>query len=292
MTSTDRIAQPWGTRTPYGPGADWPVRVDTYLQEGTTAADVDRWVQTASILHSNGDAMDIAVRDERIVAVRDRVEDRVNHGRLGPSAATGIDKRNIRRRQGEKPEQLVATDLREPTQALQLLLREHPDDASQLRGERGGTVARVRAGEALGDLIDDLPFDDLLEQPAHLGVPDGGADHDPQWPPVLGIVPGLRQGAEHPFGQGGGVAGQRAEQDRGWIRGQRECGPEQAFLRAEEVADQRGVHPGVRGDGAHRHGLVALREEPATRDVEDLGPRLRPPRPPSPGRTVRFIHHA
>ncbi len=34
MTSTDRIAQPWGTRTPYGPGADWPVRVDTYLQEG------------------------------------------------------------------------------------------------------------------------------------------------------------------------------------------------------------------------------------------------------------------
>ena len=125
MTSTDRIAQPWGTRTPYGPGADWPVRVDTYLQEGTTAADVDRWVQTASILHSNGDAMDIAVRDERIVAVRDRVEDRVNHGRLGPSAATGIDKRNIRRRQGEKPEQLIATDLREPAQPLQLLLREH-----------------------------------------------------------------------------------------------------------------------------------------------------------------------
>jgi len=89
MTSTDRIAQPWGTRTPYGPGADWPVRVDTYLQEGTTAADVDRWVQTASILHSNGDAMDIAVRDERIVGVRGRAEDRVNHGRLGPKDLFG-----------------------------------------------------------------------------------------------------------------------------------------------------------------------------------------------------------
>jgi len=57
------------------------VRVDTYLQEGITAEQVDRWVQTASILHSNGDGMDIAVRDERIVGVRGRAGDRVNHGR-------------------------------------------------------------------------------------------------------------------------------------------------------------------------------------------------------------------
>src|SRR5690606_22536314 len=56
----DRIAEPWGTRTPYGPGRPWPARVDTHLAEGTTEADVQHWVQTASILHSNGDALDIA----------------------------------------------------------------------------------------------------------------------------------------------------------------------------------------------------------------------------------------
>jgi anaerobic selenocysteine-containing dehydrogenase len=54
------------------------------LAEGTTEADVERWVPTASLLHSNGDAMDIAVRDGRIVGVRGRENDRVNRGRLGP----------------------------------------------------------------------------------------------------------------------------------------------------------------------------------------------------------------
>lgn len=83
MASKDRIAEPWGTRSPYGPGEDWPVRVDRYLAEGLGPDDVDRWVQTASILHSNGDAMDIAVKDNRIVGVRGRAVDRVNHGRLG-----------------------------------------------------------------------------------------------------------------------------------------------------------------------------------------------------------------
>jgi hypothetical protein len=29
MGSIDRIAEPWGTRMPYGPGEHWPVRVDT-----------------------------------------------------------------------------------------------------------------------------------------------------------------------------------------------------------------------------------------------------------------------
>jgi hypothetical protein len=57
----DRIAQPWGTRTPYGAGETWPTRVDSYLTDGVSAEQVDRWVQTASVLHSNGDAMDIAV---------------------------------------------------------------------------------------------------------------------------------------------------------------------------------------------------------------------------------------
>ncbi|MEU7812691.1 hypothetical protein [Pseudonocardia sp. NPDC049154] len=32
--SADRIAHPWGARTPYGKGAPWPVRVDPQLAEG------------------------------------------------------------------------------------------------------------------------------------------------------------------------------------------------------------------------------------------------------------------
>ena len=46
-------------------------------------------MQTASVLHSNGDAMDIAVKDGRIVGVRGRAVDRVNHGRLGPKDLFG-----------------------------------------------------------------------------------------------------------------------------------------------------------------------------------------------------------
>jgi len=85
----DRIADPWGPRTPYGRGAPWPVRIDSVLEPGVDEADVERWVQTASILHSNGDAYDIAVRDGRIVGVRGRAGDRINHGRLGPKDLFG-----------------------------------------------------------------------------------------------------------------------------------------------------------------------------------------------------------
>lgn len=89
MTVRDRIAEPWGARTPYGPGTRWPVRVDTFLEDGVAAEDVERWVPSASVLHSNGDAMDIAVRGGRIVGVRGRASDRVNHGRLGPKDLFG-----------------------------------------------------------------------------------------------------------------------------------------------------------------------------------------------------------
>ncbi|TDC38497.1 nitrate reductase [Micromonospora sp. 15K316] len=85
----DRIADPWGPRTPYGAGQDWPVRVDTFLDGDLRAEDVDRWVQSASILHSNGDALDIAVKDGRIVGVRGRAVDRVNRGRLDPKDLYG-----------------------------------------------------------------------------------------------------------------------------------------------------------------------------------------------------------
>src|SRR3954452_9692198 len=79
---TDRIAEPWGARTPYGRGERWPERVDSYLVDGVTPESVDHWVQSAAVLHSNGDGLDIAVTDGRMVGVRGRAIDRVNHGRL------------------------------------------------------------------------------------------------------------------------------------------------------------------------------------------------------------------
>ncbi|MFI7612183.1 molybdopterin oxidoreductase family protein [Nonomuraea terrae] len=89
MPQIDRIAEPWGTRTPYGPGETWPVRVDSFLEPGLAEHDVDRWVPSATILHSNGDALDIAVKDGRIAGVRGRAGDRVNRGRLGPKDLYG-----------------------------------------------------------------------------------------------------------------------------------------------------------------------------------------------------------
>ncbi len=114
MVKVDRIAEPWGSRTPYGPGETWPTRVDSYLADGLSEDDVDRWVQSATILHSNGDGLDIAVKDERIVGVRGRAVDRVNHGRLGPKDLFGWQANNspdrltkpLIRRDGE----LVETD--------------------------------------------------------------------------------------------------------------------------------------------------------------------------------------
>src|SRR5215203_810968 len=91
---TDRIANLWGKRTPFGPSEEWPVRVDQTLEEAVSEYDVDRWVQTASILHSNGDALDIAVKDERIVGVRGRGVDRVNKGRVDPKDLFGWQANN------------------------------------------------------------------------------------------------------------------------------------------------------------------------------------------------------
>ncbi|MFC8192129.1 hypothetical protein ACFUMH_10760 [Cellulomonas sp. NPDC057328] len=47
MPEVDRIAEPWGTRTPYAEGTPWPRRVDMHLAEGVAPEDVDRRVQTA-----------------------------------------------------------------------------------------------------------------------------------------------------------------------------------------------------------------------------------------------------
>jgi ferredoxin-nitrate reductase len=110
----DRIRDPWGERSPYGPGDEWPARRDLQLAEGVAEEEVERWVRAASLLHSNGDAMDIAVKDARIVGVRGRVDDRVNRGRLDPKDLFGWQANNspdrltrpLIRRDGE----LVETD--------------------------------------------------------------------------------------------------------------------------------------------------------------------------------------
>ncbi len=81
---TDRIANPWGERTPFGPGEQWPVRVDQFLEQDVSEDEVDSWAQTASLHHANGDAMDLAVKAGRFVGVRGRAVDRVNRGRLDP----------------------------------------------------------------------------------------------------------------------------------------------------------------------------------------------------------------
>src|SRR3954470_18384921 len=94
MTRRDRIADIWGERTPHGADDAWPVRVDMSLEDGLTETDVERWVQSACVLCSNGCACDIAVKDRRIVGVRGRAIDRVNRGRLGPKGLHGWQANN------------------------------------------------------------------------------------------------------------------------------------------------------------------------------------------------------
>ncbi|HEX9959091.1 MAG TPA: nitrate reductase, partial [Fibrella sp.] len=78
----DSITDIWGELTPhYG---EWPVRVDSRIEE-----EPDHWVQSACVLCSNGCGMDIGVKDGRIVGVRGRAVDPVNHGRLGPKGLHG-----------------------------------------------------------------------------------------------------------------------------------------------------------------------------------------------------------
>ncbi|EYD77711.1 Assimilatory nitrate reductase large subunit [Rubellimicrobium mesophilum DSM 19309] len=80
----DSVADIWGPRTPHGPEAEWPVRVDEQIDEPP-----ERWVQAGCVLCSNGCGLDIGVKDNRIVGVRGREEDVVNKGRLGPKGLHG-----------------------------------------------------------------------------------------------------------------------------------------------------------------------------------------------------------
>jgi anaerobic selenocysteine-containing dehydrogenase len=85
----DRIADIWGTGMPHARGTVWPARVDLHLTDGLTEDQVDRWVPSACLLCSNGCGCDIAVKDGRMVGVRGRAGDVVNHGRLGPKGLYG-----------------------------------------------------------------------------------------------------------------------------------------------------------------------------------------------------------
>jgi len=87
--ANERTIDIWGDRTPYAAGAEWPARVDEHVVEQP-----DRWVESACVLCSNGCGMDIGVRDGRIVGVRGRADDRVNHGRLGPKGLYGWQANN------------------------------------------------------------------------------------------------------------------------------------------------------------------------------------------------------
>ncbi|MFC6093010.1 molybdopterin oxidoreductase family protein [Saccharothrix lopnurensis] len=85
----DRIADIWGPRTPHAKGTVWPARVDLHLTDGVSEDEVDRWVQSACVLCSNGCGCEIAVKGGRMVGIRGRATDVVNHGRLGPKGLYG-----------------------------------------------------------------------------------------------------------------------------------------------------------------------------------------------------------
>jgi anaerobic selenocysteine-containing dehydrogenase len=89
---TDRIANVWGERTPHAAGTDWPVRIDSHLV--VPEDEIERWHTSACVLCSNGCGLEIAVKDGRMVGVRGRANDRVNHGRLGPKGLYGWQANN------------------------------------------------------------------------------------------------------------------------------------------------------------------------------------------------------
>ena len=79
----DRIHDIWGQRAPYA-DSEWPSRLDEHVVE-----EPERWIQSACVLCSHGCSLDIGVKSGRMVAVRGRVIDRVNRGRLGPKGLHG-----------------------------------------------------------------------------------------------------------------------------------------------------------------------------------------------------------
>jgi anaerobic selenocysteine-containing dehydrogenase len=88
-TDSERTKNIWGSRSPFAAGQPWPERQDMFLIDGVAEHEVDRWVASACTLCSYGCGIHFAVKDERIVGVRGRTDDHVNHGRLGPKGLYG-----------------------------------------------------------------------------------------------------------------------------------------------------------------------------------------------------------
>jgi anaerobic selenocysteine-containing dehydrogenase len=101
----DRVVDIWGTRTPHAAGGSWPARVDQFLVDGVAESDVESWVRGACLLCSNGCGVEVAVAGGRIVGIRGRAEDRVNHGRMGPKGLYGW--------QGQQHDRLTAPLIRQ-----------------------------------------------------------------------------------------------------------------------------------------------------------------------------------
>ncbi|GAA6032618.1 hypothetical protein JCM8097_004841 [Rhodosporidiobolus ruineniae] len=78
----------FGSRQPFhGDEKAWEPRVDYVLLEPEEK--VEKWVQSACVLCSNGCAIDVGVKDGQVVGIKGRAVDRVNKGRLGPKGMYG-----------------------------------------------------------------------------------------------------------------------------------------------------------------------------------------------------------
>lgn len=127
----DSIKNIWGDRTPYR--GEWSVRVDERVLE-----EPEQWVQSACVLCSNGCGIDIGVKDGRIVGVRGRVADRINHGRLGPKGLHGWIANN-------SPDRLTKPLIREGS-----TLREASwDEAMNLIVQRSHKIREEYTGDAI-----------------------------------------------------------------------------------------------------------------------------------------------
>lgn len=131
----------WGERTPTVEGR-WPVRVDERV-----TAEPDTWVKSACVLCSNGCALDVGVKDGKIVGVRGRAEDRINHGRLGPKGLNGWEANNSPDRLTKplvrKGEELIETSWEE---AMELLVKKSKETISQ---HGAGAMACYNSGQLM-----------------------------------------------------------------------------------------------------------------------------------------------
>ena len=129
----DRIGDVWGERTPFGASGDWPVRIYEHTVETP-----ERWVQSACVLCSNGCALDIGVAGDKIVGVRGREVDRVNHGRLGPKGLYGWQANNA-------ADRLTRPLVRRDGELLEATW----DEAMNAVVERSRAVVAVRSGPTI-----------------------------------------------------------------------------------------------------------------------------------------------